>query len=253
MKSIFTKIEFHYSFLIMALGLVLTGHFVNLLVFSSLIIIHEMGHFLIGLFFKYKVEKIIIFPYGGFTKFDTIINTSIYKDLVVAISGVIVQSFYFFIIFLLYRSNVIRGYIYNLFCLYHKSMIIFNLLPIIPLDGAKIFNLLLSKYFNFNLANKLTVFVSLCSIVIFLFSNVYEKNYSIILVIGILMQNIYKFYSEISYIYNRFLVERYLYNIRYKDRKIISDSNKMYKNKIHYFIDNGKIISEKQFLSKIFK
>ena len=44
MKSIFTKIEFHYSFLILAFGLVITGHFSNLFVFTFLIIVHEIGH-----------------------------------------------------------------------------------------------------------------------------------------------------------------------------------------------------------------
>ena len=253
MKSIFTKIEFHYSFLIIALGLVLTGHFVNLFIFTSLIIIHEMGHYIVSLLFKYKVDKIIIYPYGGITKLDTMINTYIYKDLIIAISGVLFQSIYFFIIYLLYCNGVVRGYIYDLFSLYHNSMIIFNLLPIIPLDGSKIINLILSKYCNFNLANKLTVVISLCTIVIFLYSGIFENNYSIILVIGILMQNIYKFYYDISYIYNRFLIERYLYDIRYKNKKVISDENKMYKNKSHLFIKNGKIILEKEFLSKFFR
>ena len=101
MKNIFTKIEFHYSFLIMALGLVLTGHFSNLFVFTSLIIVHELGHLIMSRLFKYKVDKIIIYPYGGLTKLDTIINTNICKDLLVAISGVIAQSVYFLIIYFL--------------------------------------------------------------------------------------------------------------------------------------------------------
>lgn len=253
MKSIFNKIEFHYSFLIMALGIVLTGHFSNLLVFTSLIIVHELGHFLSACLFKYKVKKIIIYPYGGLTMLDTLINTNIYKDLIVAISGIVMQSIYFFIIFLLYSNKIVRDYIYDLFLLYHSSMLIFNLLPIVPLDGFKILNLLLSKYFNFNISNNLSVFISLCTVIIFLFANYYEKNYSIILVIGILLQNIYKFYNQIPYIYNHFLLERYLYNINYKSKKIIVNENKMYKNKSHLFIKNGKIIPEKTYLSTLFK
>lgn len=253
MKNIFTKIDFHYSFLIMALGLVLTGHFSNFFVFTSLIIIHELGHVIIALLFKYKVDKIVIYPYGGFTKLDTIVNTHIYKDLAVAVSGVIMQSIYFAVIFFLYNNGMIREYIYNLFLLYHKSMIIFNLLPIIPLDGFKIINLILSKFFNFNLSNNISVFLSLCTIIVFLFSGVFERNYSIIIVIGILMQNIYKFYNEITYIYNKFLLERYLYNINYKKKKIIDDENKMYKNKSHFFLKNGKVMTEKAFLTSFFK
>ena len=134
MKNIFTKIEFHYSFLIMALGLVLTGHFSNLFVFTSLIIIHEFGHVISASVFKYKIKKIIIYPYGGLTEFDNIINTNVYKDLVVAISGIFFQCIYFMIIYILYSNDIVRDYIYNLFLLYDKSLLFFNLLPIISLD-----------------------------------------------------------------------------------------------------------------------
>ena len=252
MKNIFTKIEFHYSFLIIALGLVFTGYFSNLIVFSSIIIIHELGHTIIAYIYKYKIEKIIIYPYGGFTKLNTEVNTNIYKDLLLAISGIILQCIYFLVIYILYKNEVIREYTYNLFSLYHKSILIFNLLPIIPLDGFKILNLILSKYLSFNLSNKISVFISLCTIILFLYSGLYDKNYSIILIISILMQNIYKFYNEIEYIYNKFLIERYLYNINYKKKKIITNENKMHKNKTHFFIKDGKIITEKKYLSDLF-
>ena len=153
MKNILNKIEFHYTYIIMAFGLVITGHFVNLIIFTSLIIIHEMGHIIISKILSYKIDKVIIYPYGGFVKLNTRINTKIENDLLVAISGIIMQSIYFGIIFFLYRNGIVREYIYSLFLLYHKSMLIFNLLPIYPLDGAKIVNLILSKYFSFNIAN----------------------------------------------------------------------------------------------------
>lgn len=253
MKNILTKIEFHYSFLIVALGLVLTGHFSNLIIFTSLIVVHEIGHAITAQLLKYKVEKITIYPYGGITMLDTMINTSIYKDLLIAFSGIITQCIYFLIIYKFYISGSVREYIYNLFFIYHKSMVIFNLFPIIPLDGFKILNLILSKYLNFNLANNLSVIISLVSIILLIFSGLYEKNYSIVLIISILLQNIFKFYNQISYIYNRFLLERYLYNIIYKGKKIIQNPSKMYKNKNHFFIKDSKIITEKVFLADFFK
>ena len=114
MKIILSKIEFHYTFIIIALGFVLAGYFSNLIVFTSIIIIHELGHIITGLHFKYKLDKVIIYPYGGMTKFNTIINTNINKDILVAISGVIVQSIYFILITILYTKGYIREYIYNI-------------------------------------------------------------------------------------------------------------------------------------------
>lgn len=237
----------------MALGFVLTGHFINLIVLTSLILFHEMGHYLASKIFKYKVDKIIIYPYGGMTKLDTIVNTRIRNDIIVAISGSVFQIIYFIIIYLLYINNLIREQVYNLFEIYHKSMLLFNLLPIVPLDGSKIVNLILSKYFSYNMANRITVLISLFTIMISLKLEVFERNYSTILIIFILMKNIYSFYNEIDYIYNRFLLERYLYNFNYKKVKVIDSKNKMYKNKKHFFINNNKIVPEKTYLKEIFK
>lgn len=46
-------------------------------------------------------------------------------------------------------------------------MLIFNLLPIYPLDGAKIVNLILSKYFSFNIANYISIVISLITVIFF--------------------------------------------------------------------------------------
>lgn len=237
----------------MAFGLVVTGYFVNLVIFTSIIIVHECGHVIASKFFGYRVEKVIIYPYGGLTKLNTLINTDICKDLFIAISGVVMQSVYFFIIYFLYKNGIVREYIYNLFFLYHRSMFIFNLLPIIPLDGFKILNLILSWFLNFNLSNNLSIFISLITIVVFLLGDFYERNYSMLLVVGILMKNIYQFYTNISYIYNRFLLERYLYHISYKNKKIIKNVDGMYKNKSHLLIKNNKIITEREFLDAFFE
>ena len=215
MKIILSKIEFHYTFIIIALGFVLAGYFSNLIVFTSIIIIHELGHIITGLHFKYKLDKVIIYPYGGMTKFNTIINTNINKDILVAISGVIVQSIYFILITILYTKGYIREYIYNLFTIYNKSILLFNILPIIPLDGSKIINLILSKYLYYNLSNKLTIIISFITIIIILITRIYEYNYSFIIILGLLMKNIYDFYKNLEYIYNKFLLERYLYKITY--------------------------------------
>lgn len=253
MKNLLVKFNFHYTYLIMAFGLVITGHFSNLIVFTSIIIIHELGHVITSLYFKYKIDKIIIYPYGGLTKIDKKINTNINTDIIVAISGLLFQTIYFVLVLFLYKNNIIREYIYNLFYLYHKSMFIFNILPIIPLDGSKLINLILSKFLPFNLANKLTIVLSFITIIILLFGDIFDKNYSMVMIIGVIFNNIYKFYKELSYIYNRFLLERYLYNYNYKKYKVINNKEKMYKNKMHYFRINSQKIGEKEYLRSFFQ
>jgi len=170
----------------------------------------------------------------------------------VAISGVMFQTIYFLIIFFLWKNNLIRNYTYNLFYLYHISILNFNLLPIYPLDGSKIINLFLSKYFNFKLSNKLTILISIVALIIIIIINYYNLNYSYIMILSILIQNIYKYYKNLEFIYMKFLLERYLYKINYNKLKIIKNKDKMYKNYYHFFKINNKIISEEKMLKKMF-
>ena len=54
------KLEFHYTYILIALGFIITGHFHNLIVFTSIIIIHELGHYILAKTNKLNVEKIIM-------------------------------------------------------------------------------------------------------------------------------------------------------------------------------------------------
>ena len=247
------KIEFHYTYLIIAIGFILTGYFSNFLVFTSIILIHELGHYTLAKLNKLKVEKIIIYPYGGLVKMNNLINTSINKELIVAISGILFQTIYYLIIVFLYKNNLIRSYIFNLFTIYNKNILLFNILPIHPLDGSKILTLLLSKILPFNTVNKLNIIISIITLVTIIYINYYKFNYTTILIICIIIDNIIKYYKQLKYLFNKFLLERYIYNITYNKTKKISKINNMYKEKYHIIKENNTYITEKQALSHKFK
>ena len=247
------KIEFHYTYLIITIGFILTGYFSNLLVFTSIILIHELGHYTLAKLNKLKVEKIIIYPYGGLVKMNNLINTSINKELIVAISGILFQTIYYLIIVFLYKNNLIRSYIFNLFTIYNKNILLFNIIPIHPLDGSKILTLLLSKILPFNTVNKLNIIISIITLVTIIYINYYKFNYTTILIICIIIDNIIKYYKQLKYLFNKFLLERYIYNITYNKTKKISKINNMYKEKYHIIKENNTYITEKQALSHKFK
>lgn len=246
------KIELSYSFIFIAFSFIITGHFINFIVFFSIIFIHELGHVFIAKFFKVKVHKIIFYPYGGITKLDYLININLYKELLISLGGFLFQFIYYFIIYYLYKNNMIREYVYLLFYKYHYSILIFNILPIIPLDGFKILNIIINYIFNYNLSNYISVVISFISIILFLYFN-NSFDYSFILILSILFKNIYEYLFNIKYLYNKFLLERYLYNIRYNDKKIIKKKNNFYRNKNHYIKYKDHYLKEKDYLKKIYK
>ena len=169
---------------------------------------HELGHFTIAKILNIKVKKIIIYPFGGMTKLDTLINQKIEKELLVALSGIIFQFIYYLIICYLYKINLIREYTINLYTLYNNEMIFFNLLPIYPLDGSKILNLLLNTLLPYKIANIITIIISIITIILILALKIYQTNYSNMIIYFILLSYIIKFYQKRKYLYNRLLLER---------------------------------------------
>ena len=147
----------------------------------------------------------------------------------------------------LYSLGFIREYTYNLYNLYNSQMIFFNLLPIYPLDGGKILSLILYKFFSYYTANIIVIIVSFLIILFIVFLNIYDCNYSNIMVMGFIFCCLYKFFINRKHLYNRFLLERYLYDIKYSRIKIINNIKKMFKNKSHIFISNNNYILEKEF------
>ena len=246
------KIEFHYTYIIIALSFIITGYFSNLIVFTSIIIIHELGHYITAKLHSIEVNKIIIYPYGGLTQINSPINTKISIDLKIAISGIVFQLIYYFIIYILYKKNIIREYIFEEFTTYNFSILFFNILPIHPLDGSKILNLFLSKMLPYKLTLKLNIVVSLTTLIIIFYINYYQFNYTTILIITIILDNIVKYYKEINYIFNKFLLERYLNKKIYKKNKTISKIENMYKEKYHLIKNKNHYITEKQALKDRF-
>lgn len=241
-------IEFHYTYLFIAFSFIITGHVKDLLVFTSIIIFHELGHYLMAKINNVKVKKITIYPFGGITTLDTLINININRELLIAMGGILFQTIYMIIIIILYKYGFVREYIYNLYTRYNNSILYFNLLPIVSLDGFKILNLTLSKIFPFDISNKLSLGISFITLIIILIVNYYTFNYTLLLVLSVLIINIVNYYKDLNYIFNKFLVERYLYNLSYSKEKIVNNKKKMYKDYRHIFKNGNKYLTEKKYL-----
>lgn len=246
------KIHFHFTYLIIAFGFVITGYFPNLIIFTSIIIIHEFGHYLIAKIIGLNPLEITIYPFGGITKMDNLINTRIEKELIVAISGVLFQSLYYFIILILYKHTFIRDYIFNIYKMYHYNILYFNLLPIYPLDGMIILNLILSKFIPYKVTMKINIFISIITTIIILKTNYYNVNYTTILISTIIIDNLVKYYKNINYLFNRFLLERYLHRLYFSKTKAVNKIDNLYKDKYHIIKEKNTYITEKQALFRRF-
>ena len=243
MKNILNKIYIHPLFLFICFLFILLGRFRIIGYFMLLIIVHEFGHILTGLYFKWDIDRIIILPFGCLTKFNIDINTKLKEEFIVSISGIIFQYIFFIII------SKFTTYYY--FSYINYFLIIFNMIPIYPLDGSKILSILLNKITNFHSSLYISTYISLILIIILniLFFNI--NKLTIIISIFFLIETL-RNYKNIKLIFNKFLLERYIKKHRFNKLKTIDNVYKMKKDHRHIFYINNKCVTEHTFLSKMF-
>ena len=98
MKTIL-KIKFDNTFYIFLILILLSGMFKEFTFIFILIIFHELGHAITGVLLEFKLDKIIIYPYGGITKFNNLLNTSLNKEILVIVMGPIIQIITYLILY----------------------------------------------------------------------------------------------------------------------------------------------------------
>jgi len=235
--KIISKIKIHPLFYIVAIITIITGFFKEFSYIMLIILVHEIGHILTSIYFKWNIDKIVILPFGCITIFNEKINRPLLEELLIALSGPIMQL----IVFSFNPNPVILRY--------HYFLLFFNLLPIIPLDGSKILNLLFNYLLPFKLSHTLTIIISflLPSFLIFL-----KFNLIIFMVLIFLILKIIEELFNHKNIFNKFLMERYLYNFNFKKRKIIKNIDNMFRDYKHLFYIDNKYQTESEILQKRF-
>lgn len=243
MKTILNKIYLHPFFLITVLIFVLMGYFRLISYFMILIIVHELGHILVSLLFKWKIDKVIVLPFGCLTKFNEIINRPLYQDFLVASSGIILQ--------LIFYTIFVNKIDYKYFSSINYFIIVFNLIPIYPLDGSKILNIFFNIITSYKNSILLTVIVSYILIIVL---SIYflSSNKLICFVLIFLFIEVNRLYNMRKELFNKFLLERYLNDYKFRHKKTINSVYKMKKDYRHLFYIDGKYLTENYFLKKMF-
>ncbi len=172
------------------------------------------------------------------------------EELFILIGGPLFQEILYLILLVLYKINLISTINFDILNLFHKNLLYFNFLPIIPLDGSKLLLLILEKIFPYKKSNIVLVIVSFVSI--FLFAT-FEKRLVFILLACILIKSIVEEANMVNIKYNKFLVERYLKDFNFKKGKSINSIEKIKRSRKHKIIENNRVYTEKEYLDKYFK
>jgi len=122
----------------------------SLIMFAS-VILHEFGHVLTAKKLNIKVYEVELMPYGGVARMEELSKLGGAAEAVVSAAGPATS------LALVLVSGFFRDYwgVFDIVFRYNLIICVFNLLPVIPLDGGKIARNLLCFFIGYRQATKI--------------------------------------------------------------------------------------------------
>lgn len=205
-----------------------------------MVLIHEMGHFIMARYFKFDINKILVLPFGAFLSLNDFGRHHIIEELIVLLGGLSTHL----IIYVFLRIFHMDNYLYEI----NRLILMFNLLPIYPLDGSKILLLLLSLITDYYQALmiqiKLSVFFLSCLIILY-----FKVGY--IVVYSFVVYNLYNYYKNIKYIYIDCLLDTSRKSVYHRIK--MNKKMNFYRPYINYYLINNNIYHESDLVNILVK
>lgn len=130
------------------------------LVLFLLLFFHEMAHVLCAMLFHVRVSEMILTPFGFYATIDHLDYLPKLKKICILLCGLFMHVIYPFVFFLFLKMELISNNYFDYLVRINNSILLFNLLPIYPLDGARIIMTLLELFFSYPFARKLIQIIS---------------------------------------------------------------------------------------------
>lgn len=257
MKNIYKKVKVSPFFLFLILIAFLSGLFKDTICLFIIIIIHELGHIFFSLKFGWNIKKVDLTICGGFITYEDVIDKPFKEEFIIATAGFLFQFLLYVILILLRKINVIDDDTLFILNKYNISILLFNLIPIYPLDGSKIMYNILNVYLPYKktlrIINATSIMCTLGIILYALFFNI-KIEYSYIIILTFIIGKIINHIKDVPYLFNKLLFERYVYPINVKKYNYVNSYNlaQFKRQKKNYFKINNHYVKESIILSKKF-
>lgn len=176
------KIKFHPLFIIFIVLLLFSNNILSVFSYILCVFLHELGHSLIAQSLGYKLNKISFMPFGASISGKENVFYSLKHEILVSIAGPIVNLILMIVCLSLFWLFPVC-YVY-LESFYYANVItlIFNFLPVYPLDGGRVLYAILKKKFKQEKAYKIIKIVgfiiSILLFVLFIISAFFQINYT---------------------------------------------------------------------------
>lgn len=203
-----SKIRIHPLFWLVIAAGVLTGHFWETTVAFTIVLIHECGHALAAYHFGWTVTSIELLPFGGVAKLDEEEEHSFRQECLVILAGPLQHVWLPFLSLSLTLFPFWDGTMHQLFLSQNNALLLFNMLPIWPLDGGRLLHLCLQKSYPFKSAHVKALLFSAIALISLGLATLYFLPFSANLwvIILFIMLSLYKERRALPFRFLRFLL-----------------------------------------------
>lgn len=205
----------HPFFVIIMLASLVTGHFIELITLFAIVFIHECGHAAAAALLGCRVVSIQMLPFGGVAVIEDGGKLTAWREIAIALAGPL-QNIVMVGVVLLLQYMQVGDPIFLSYIIQGNLLIaLFNLLPILPLDGGKIVQALVSLiapyYTTLMWTYRISILVS-TGVIVYAVVRWFAGDYG--LPLNILLVGLFLFYSNVTdyrnipYRFIRFLMNR---------------------------------------------
>lgn len=215
-----------------------SGRFFEYVLALGIVCFHEMFHYVFAKIYHFDIEKVEILPFGAFLSLRDYGLHHIVEEAIMIMAG-LCSHFFLYIIIMSLGGNAFLLQINIL-------VFVFNVLPIYPLDGSKLFLLFTSLWMDYQKAIRLQIKVSIFTLCIVC---VFYPQISYWIVYGYLIYINYQYIKEYRLAMIRLFVSRGKQQL-YQKRKIHHKIT-FYRPYDNYYMIEGGLYKERQIIKTL--
>lgn len=225
---------------------IMTNRFNLLFSLYSIALIHEMSHILVAKIFKLKINYIVLYPTGFQADIENLDHLKPIPQILVIIAGPLSYFITLFIANYLLKINTISVFGYQTILEYNFVILVFNLLPLYPLDGGKLLDIILATILDEKITRIVRSIISFFVLIIFA---------SMVKTLGDLTMFILLVLTFISTIKNfkkdyfSYLIKRKFEKFKYPDK--INNKLCIYRYKNNWFLKKSIFYNEQEIIKSI--
>lgn len=193
-----------------------------------------------------NINKIRLLAIGFTAEINDIDYTSSIKEFLIVIAGPLTYFLSLCLLKYMYKVDFISYNAYIQSLIVNKYTLIFNLLPILPLDGGRIVKIIIDNFFTTKKSMIITVILSNIFMALFIYYTRFTPQW---------LMYIFLVFTNVMYILNinknwkLFLINRL--TLVNKHKKKLHHKKDIYRNKDNFIIMNSRVYTEKEAIVKI--